>query len=62
MVPVLCSGAGVTGASLGVVDNTEPFGWMTSSFGMDGFENPFMTEALDFAALEVDRGGRFHWI
>lgn len=64
MVPVLCYGAGVTGASLGVVDNTELFGWMTDSLGMEGFENPSMTEteALQFAALDVDRGGRPHWI
>ena len=63
MVPVLCYGAGVNGASLGVVDNTELFGWMTGSLGMEGFENPYMTEAeaLEFAALEVDRGGRPHW-
>ena len=37
---MLCYGAGVTGASLCVVDYTELFRWMTLSLGMEGFGNP----------------------
>jgi alkaline phosphatase len=43
-VPVAVYGAGTTAAGLGVVDNTELFGWMTHALGIR-FENPRMTEA-----------------
>jgi alkaline phosphatase len=43
VVPVALYGAGVPRTSLGVVDNTEPFGWMTEALGTT-FRNPDMTE------------------
>lgn len=43
LVPVLTYGAGVTPGNLGVVDNTELFGWMTDALGID-HRNPEMTE------------------
>lgn len=63
VVPVLCYGAGVSGEALGVVDNTELFGWMTEALGMGGFQNPHMTEAeaLEFASA-VERPERPHWV
>jgi alkaline phosphatase len=43
LVPVLTYGAWSGPANLGVVDNTELFGWMTRALG-SGFRNPVMTE------------------
>jgi alkaline phosphatase len=43
-VPVAVYGAGTTTAGLGIVDNTELFGWMLHALGIR-FENPLMTEA-----------------
>jgi alkaline phosphatase len=55
-VPVLVYGAGTTAAGLGVVDNTELFGWMLHALGIR-FENPMLTEAeaLRMAAAEPER-------
>jgi alkaline phosphatase len=43
-VPVAVYGAGTTAAGLGIVDNTELFGWMLHALDIR-FENPLMTEA-----------------
>jgi alkaline phosphatase len=43
-VPLLAYGAGVAPRPLGMVDNTELFGWMLHALGIR-FENPLMTEA-----------------
>jgi len=55
-VPVLVYGAGTTAAGLGVVDNTELFGWMLHALGIR-FENPMLTEAdaLRMTAGEPER-------
>jgi alkaline phosphatase len=50
-VPLAVLGAGTGTAGLGVVDNTELFGWMTHALGI-AFENPHMTEE---EALRVAR-------
>ena len=64
LVPVFRYGAGVEPGSLGTVDNTELFHWMTAALGQAGFENPGMSEgeALRFAAADVDEPGRPHWV
>jgi alkaline phosphatase len=51
-VPVAVLGAGTGTAGLGVVDNTELFGWMTHALGVT-FENPRLSEeeALRRAAI-----------
>jgi alkaline phosphatase len=51
-VPVGLYGAGVPSVSLGVVDNTEPFGWMAEALGTS-FRNPEMTEEEAWAILSV---------
>jgi alkaline phosphatase len=43
-VPLAVYGAGTTAAGLGIVDNTELFGWMLHALDIR-FENPMMTEA-----------------
>jgi alkaline phosphatase len=43
LVPIGLYGAGVPRTALGVVDNTEPFGWMAEALGTT-FRNPEMTE------------------
>jgi alkaline phosphatase len=56
-VPVAVYGAGTTAAGLGIVDNTELFGWMLHALDIR-FENPTMTEAeaLRLAAdLDAER-------
>jgi alkaline phosphatase len=52
LVPVFTYGAWDGPAGLGVVDNTELFGWMARALGTD-FRNPEMTEA---EALRVSAG------
>lgn len=54
LVPVVLYGGMVPRGNLGVIDNTELFGVMTKSLGID-FENPSMTEeqALELAAAPV---------
>ncbi len=54
-VPVGLYGAGVPAASLGLVDNTEPFGWMTEALGTS-FRNPEMSEEEAWEILAA-RGG-----
>ena len=49
-VPVGLYGEGVPRASLGVVDNTEPFRWMTEALGTS-FRNPEMTEEEAWEAV-----------
>jgi alkaline phosphatase len=53
LVPLLTYGAWDGPANLGVVDNTELFGWMTAALGID-FHNPEMTEA-EARRLTADR-------
>lgn len=64
VVPVLTYGAGVSPGTLGAVDNTELFHWMTAAMGLAGFENPGMTEseALEWAGVPTERKGRPHWV
>ncbi len=65
VVPVFCYGAGVDSRSLGAVDNTDLFHWMTAALGMEGFENPYMSEAeaLRYAALLPEaEEERPHWV
>lgn len=59
-VPVAALGADTTTRGLGVVDNTELFGWMTSALGIE-HDNPIMTEreALRYGVAEADE--RPHW-
>jgi alkaline phosphatase len=56
LVPVVAYGAWDGPANLGVVDNTELFGWMTRALGSD-YRNPEMTEAeaLRLGALQPER-------
>lgn len=51
-VPIALYGAGASEARLGLVDNTEVFGWMTAALGVR-FENPIMSDA---EAKEILRG------
>lgn len=53
-VPLFAHGAGVGTRGLGMVDNTELFGWMLHALGMR-FENPMMTEA---EALQLPQRSR----
>jgi len=64
LVPVLQYGTGVPPGSLGIVDNTRLFDWMTSAIGIEGFENPGMSEeeALELAAVPAGHSRRPHWI
>jgi alkaline phosphatase len=50
-VPVAVYGAGTGTGGLGVVDNTQLFGWMTHALGAE-FDNPVMTEE---EALRAER-------
>jgi alkaline phosphatase len=52
LVPVGLYGAGVPRTALGVVDNTEPFGWMMEALGTS-FRNPEMTEEEAWAILSA---------
>jgi alkaline phosphatase len=56
LVPVAAYGAWSGPANLGVVDNTELFGWMARALGSD-FRNPLMTgaEALRLGAGQPER-------
>ncbi len=49
-VPIGLYGEGVPEASLGIVDNTEPFAWMTEALGT-AFRNPEMTEEEAWEAV-----------
>jgi hypothetical protein len=51
-------GAGTTAAGLGIVDNTELFGWMLHALDIR-FENPMMTEA-EALRLAYDEGDDHH--
>jgi len=56
VVPVGLYGAGVPRTALGVVDNTEPFGWMTEALGT-AFRNPDMTEEEAWRILSAPGAG-----
>lgn len=64
LVPVFQYGEGISPGSLGLVDNTELFHWMTSAMGAGGFENPGMTEeeALEVASAPWEEPERPHWV